>query len=106
MGETLYNGNNSIKPFARITERAGKPVDVFDGCISPDGNVVGTYIHGIFDNDEFRTALIQYLKSKKGLKPLHTHRADFKSIKEQKYNELADVVRRNMNMIMVYDLLR
>lgn len=106
MGETLYNGDNSTKPFAMITERAGKTVDIPDGCISPDGNVVGTYIHGIFDNDEFRTALIQYLKSKKGLKVSHTHRADFKSIKEQKYNELADIVRRNMNMAMVYDLLR
>ncbi|MFO0793899.1 MAG: hypothetical protein U0586_07530 [Candidatus Brocadiaceae bacterium] len=42
MGETPYNGNNSIKPFARITERAGKTVDVLDGCISPDGNVAGT----------------------------------------------------------------
>ena len=65
MGETTYNGHNSVKPFAMITERAGKMSNILDGCVSASGNVVGTYIHGIFDNDEFRSKLIDYLRLKR-----------------------------------------
>jgi len=106
MGETTYNSHNSVRPFVRITERAGEMVDILDGCVSTNGNVIGTYIHGIFDNDGFRTKLIDYLRHKKGLRPLNGSHADFKTIKELRYNELADVVRRNMDVDMVYDMLK
>ena len=105
MGETTFNGHNSIRPFARITERAGKMVDILDGCVSASGNVIGTYIHGIFDNDGFRSRLLDYLRLKKGLKPTKRSTVDFKSIKERRYNELADIVRGNMNMHTVYSVL-
>jgi len=106
MGETTYNGHNSVRPFARITERAGEMVDILDGCVSVNGNVVGTYIHGIFDNDEFRSKLIDYLRLKKGLRPSNGRCADFKTIKELRYNELADIVRKNINMNLVYSMMQ
>ena len=105
MGETTYNGHNSVRPFARITERAGKMVDILDGCVSANGNVIGTYIHGIFDNDEFRSGLINYLRLKKGFKSSDRCHVNSKSIKEHRYNELADIVRRNINITLVYDML-
>ena len=105
MGETTHNGHNSVRPFARITERAGEMVDILDGCVSANGNVMGTYIHGIFDNDEFRSKLIDYLRLKKGLRPSNGRCADFKTIKELRYNELADIVRRNINMNLVYSII-
>ncbi len=105
MGETMFGGHNSVKPFARITERAGKTVNLLDGCVSADGNVMGTYIHGIFDNDGFRRKLIDYLRVKKGFKPSNGCNPDFKAIKERKYNELANIVRRNMDMNMVYNIM-
>ncbi len=105
MGETTHNGHNSVRPFARITERAGKTVDLLDGRVSADGNVIGTYIHGIFDNDEFRSKLIDYLRLKKGLNPSNGRYADFRTIKENRYDELADIVRENMGMNIVYNIL-
>ncbi|MBU6392788.1 MAG: cobyric acid synthase [Planctomycetes bacterium] len=105
MGETTYNGHNSVRSFARITERAGEMVDILDGCVSSDGNVMGTYIHGIFDNDGFRTVLINYLRLKKGLKSSNECHVNSKSVKEHRYNELTGIVRSNMNLAMVYDML-
>lgn len=105
MGETTYHGSNTFKPFARIIERAGEKVDIVDGCVSTDGNIIGTYIHGIFDNDEFRSKLLDYLRLKKGLKSSNSLRVNFNSIKEHRYNELADIVRRNINMDLIYDMM-
>ncbi len=31
---------------------------------------MGTYIHGVFDNDEFRRFIINQLRERKGLQPL------------------------------------
>lgn len=105
MGETVYKGDNLARPFARISERAGKAAQIFDGCVSNKGNVLGTYIHGIFDNDGFRSRLIKHLRLKKGLESVDGTPLSSKKIKEEKYNTLADIVRGNIDMGMVYKIL-
>lgn len=41
-----------------------------DGCVSPDGLVVGTYFHGLFDNARFRVAWVNALRARRGWAPL------------------------------------
>ena len=65
MGETRV-GPGSL-PFATVTRRSGREVAVADGAVSPDGRVFGTYLHGIFDNDGFRTAFLNRLRRGKGV---------------------------------------
>ncbi|HYS42794.1 MAG TPA: cobyric acid synthase, partial [Geobacteraceae bacterium] len=65
MGETTV-GPGSL-PFATVTSRSGRAVEIADGAVSPDGRVFGTYLHGIFDNDGFRTAFLNRIRRKKGL---------------------------------------
>jgi len=106
MGETTYNGDNSVKPFAKITERAEKKVEISDGCVSENGKVMGTYIHGIFDNNGFRTKLLNHLRLKKGIMPTNeTSGADIYFLKESKYNELANTARMNIDMNAVYGIM-
>ncbi|HUU75023.1 MAG TPA: cobyric acid synthase [Methanoregulaceae archaeon] len=38
-----------------------------EGAVSPDGLVIGTYMHGIFENASAVNALLEYLYSRKGL---------------------------------------
>ncbi|MBI5308398.1 MAG: cobyric acid synthase CobQ, partial [Planctomycetes bacterium] len=83
----------------------GKAVQIFDGCVSERGNVLGTYIHGIFDNDGYRYRLIKHLKLKKGLESVDGTPLSSQKIKEEKYNTLADIVRGNIDMGMVYKIL-
>ncbi len=64
-GETILG--LSAHPFSRITRRSGREVEVLDGAVSPDGRIFGTYLHGILDNDSFRTALVNRFRKEKGL---------------------------------------
>ncbi len=52
-GQTM--GVTISQPFARIN---GQP----DGAISDDGKIMGCYIHGLFAEDEFRSAFLNRLK--------------------------------------------
>jgi adenosylcobyric acid synthase len=65
MGVTRLN--RDTREAFRITRRGTTPQNVSDGCVSADGMVFGTYIHGIFDNGKLRKSLLDFLKAKKGL---------------------------------------
>jgi adenosylcobyric acid synthase len=67
MGETQLGPD--ARPFAEILRRSGKDVKISDGAVSADGRVFGTYLHGIFDNDGFRSAFLNRLRKEKGLRP-------------------------------------
>jgi adenosylcobyric acid synthase len=74
MGETVLG--DGMRPFARITGRSGEKVDLLDGAVSPDGRVMGTYIHGVFENSGFRAAMLNRLRRKKGLSTITPVNAD------------------------------
>ncbi|MEM0947153.1 MAG: cobyric acid synthase [Pseudomonadota bacterium] len=52
IGET--EGPDRARPFAYIN---GAP----EGAVSPDGHVSGSYLHGMFRNDAFRSGFLQHL---------------------------------------------
>lgn len=87
-----------------VNERSGEVVSYADGVVRADGLVMGTYIHGVFDEDMYRRALLNQLRVRKGLVPLAavSNRA---AQKEASYNQLAATVRQNLNMELVYQLL-
>jgi adenosylcobyric acid synthase len=82
-----------------ITERSGRPEDDVDGGLSADGAVVGTMIHGLFDNESLRAAAISALRRRKGLvvAPAPPRAVD-------PYDRLADVVRAHVNMGLLREL--
>ncbi|HTZ17035.1 MAG TPA: cobyric acid synthase [Dissulfurispiraceae bacterium] len=80
-----------------------------DGSISFDGsmkgNCWGTYIHGIFDNDSFRRGLINDLRTRKGLPSIESG-VVCSEIRDDAINNLASVVRENIDMNFVRGLLK
>ncbi|KYF82497.1 cobalamin biosynthesis protein CobQ [Sorangium cellulosum] len=50
-----------------IASRSGRAEAALDGAVSADGAVVGTMIHGIFENDGLRRALLAALRARRGL---------------------------------------
>jgi adenosylcobyric acid synthase len=66
VGETAYIGN--ARPFGQV-RRAGASGLVDDGAAAMDGRILGTYLHGLFDADEFRHAFVRAARAACGLAP-------------------------------------
>lgn len=61
------------------------------------GNIFGTYVHGIFDNDDFRRKFLNAVRHKKNLPPLESTR-NVRAEKQKNYERLAKIVRENLDM--------
>jgi adenosylcobyric acid synthase len=99
MGHTAKNG--TTRPF-RIEQRSGDSCSDGDGSLSADGNILGTYIHGLFHNDAFRRAILDELAERKG-KSLAPSPAEFSA--DEQYDSLAAHVRANLNMELIQRII-
>lgn len=102
MGESFYIGG--AKPLFGVTSRNGQAAVTCDGAASADGRIWGTYIHGLFDNDEFRTAFLRSVASAKGSAPDLTGSISFRERKEEGFRKLAAHVRRHLDMDKIYGI--
>ena len=103
MGDTTPLADSVSRCFT-ITSRSEEAVNVIDGFIDGNHQVMGTYIHGVFDNDEFRRFIINQLRERKGLQPLDVvfHYFDHKNAA---YNRLADIVEEHLDMDYIMSTL-
>jgi adenosylcobyric acid synthase len=97
VGETKYA--EEAMPFAQVV-RAGSSAVVTDGAVSADRRVFGTYIHGIFDDDDFRHAFLEAARAATGLAPLAA-RAFVAAERESRLDRLAAHVRRSLDIEMI-----
>lgn len=104
MGDTKPN-DDTVKRCFTITKRSETPITVVDGFIDGRHQVMGTYIHGVFDNDEFRRFIINQLRLRKGLEetPVVFHYFEHKN---KAYNRLADIVEEHLDMDYIMTLLK
>jgi adenosylcobyric acid synthase len=73
---------------------------VTDGAVSADLRVFGTYVHGIFDDDNFRHAFIDAARAASGLAPFAA-RAFVAAERESRLDRLAAHVRRSLDLEMI-----
>ena len=81
-----------------VTEQCGI------GKVVATGNVIGTYIHGIFDNDDFRRQILNAIRVKKNLHPIPNTR-NVRAEKQRSYERLAKIVRENLNMGLLSSII-
>jgi adenosylcobyric acid synthase len=92
MGRTEVQGISH--PAFRLVSSLGRAVDAPDGQVSPDGRVVGTYLHGILDNDALRTALLNWVRGESRTDP----GLDYAAFKDRQYDLLADFFERHVDV--------
>lgn len=68
------------------------------------GNVFGTYVHGIFDNDDFRRQFLNAVRRAKNLEPLESTR-NVRAEKQKNYERLARIVRDSLNMELLRKIM-
>ncbi|MGX7025153.1 cobyric acid synthase [Vagococcus hydrophili] len=102
MGETLLKTG---QPFAEILKENNQEIARFDGAVSEDGKVIGTYLHGIFDGSDFRHDFFNQVRDSKGLEMLTEKTQEYKAFKEEQYDKLADCLRQNLDMEKIYEII-
>ncbi len=80
-------------PAARLTD--GRP----DGALSDDGQLLGTYLHGLFDAAPARDALLRWA----GLAVRET--PDYRQLREEGINRLADAIAEHLDLRSLERLL-
>ena len=67
-------------------------------------NIIGCYVHGIFDNTEFTRGFLNNIRAKKGLNSIDITMS-FEEFKEREYDKLARVVEDSLDMEKVYEII-
>ena len=108
----IYNLDNlSVEGYEihmGTTENLGEAIPMItledgrtDAYMTKDGRVWGSYLHGIFDNEDLVFALVQDIMKEKGINPAENH-LSIAEYKEIQYNKLADLIRNSLDMDAVY----
>ena len=103
MGTTEFLCDRDSHPLC-VKERRGEVCDAAEGTVNEEENVFGTYIHGFFDHDGLRRAILNALREKKGLPALAVMRNRYRE-KEESYDRLAAVVRAHLDMDKLREIM-
>ncbi|HCD37453.1 MAG TPA: hypothetical protein DEQ77_01755, partial [Candidatus Omnitrophica bacterium] len=107
-GYEIHHGRTEIldtlAPMFEIVERKGRRAKIKDGVLSSKGNIWGTYIHGIFDNDSFRRAFLERIAVKNNKSSSFQRGATFNQ--DEEFNKLAQLVRGNIDRRLLYSMIR
>ncbi|HWZ51033.1 MAG TPA: cobyric acid synthase [Granulicella sp.] len=94
VGETIYG--TAARPFATLAAGAEMKAQ-WDGCLSEDMRVMGSYLHGVFDDDAFRHAFLLAARAFRQLSaevPL----TGWKAKREESLNRLAAEVSKAVDL--------
>jgi cobyric acid synthase CobQ/L-threonine-O-3-phosphate decarboxylase len=91
------SGGNGLQPV--VFRDDGEMI----GASAPKSLVWGTYLHGLFDADEFRRWFVDRLRVRRGFSPLGKVCASYDL--EPAFERLAEVVRKSLNVAEIYRLM-
>ena len=88
-----------------IVSKLDDEVNYLEGCVNDHGNIIGTYIHGIFDDADFTRALINSLRENKGLDKVENTISSFDDFKNNEYDKLANILRESLDIEKIYEII-
>jgi adenosylcobyric acid synthase len=97
VGETFYEPGSC--PLADIV-RQGISGSVPDGAVSASGRVLGTYVHGCFDHDDFRHSFLAAARRAVDLAPAETW-AQVAAERDARIDRLADHLRKSLDINLI-----
>jgi adenosylcobyric acid synthase len=85
----------------RIRTRNGQGVELLDGATDPNGRVWGCYVHGLFDNSDFRRHFLNEVRAAFGLPTPVIAGPEV----ENPYDRLADGFEQHLDMGLLWKIL-
>lgn len=101
-GYEIHNGNTIVynENFVFIEGDDGEIL----GAINEEGTVLGTYLHGIFDDGDFLKYFINSIKKYKGHRVIKNELINYKKYKMSQYNELLKLFEDNIDFERIFKL--
>ena len=99
-GYEIHHGQSRANNGGSVLKMSDKTMT---GTVSKDNMIWGTYLHGIFDADQFRRWFIDRLRTRKRLPPINRVRIRYDL--EPAFDRLADTVRSHIDIKQIYRLL-
>ena len=95
-GYEIHTGRTEVQGLPFCTQADGYP----EGCVQ--GDVFGTYLHGLFDTGELTEKLTAFLCKRKGIDPAGAELIPMEQYRQQQFDLLADGVRAALDMPAIY----
>lgn len=109
-GYEIHHGwseGTTLEPLLEIRRQVGQTL--LDGCVSVNGRIAGTYLHGLFEADIFRARFIKNLHrltaSRKEIAPLPGEDRRPVLTLDQSFDALAAQVRSALDMKTIYRII-
>ena len=97
MGQTIRAGGT---PLLNITKRNHNPCRDEDGCVSDDSKIMGSYIHGLFDNPEILKSWLNHI----GLNGVDVSDVGGIEARNKEYDLLAEHFEKNVDVESIVKL--
>lgn len=106
-GYEIHMGTTKVmkKPLNKIFKKLNEDVSYNEGCVNEEGNVMGTYLHGIFDDIEFTRGILNNIRTKKGLESVESIIESFEEFKNKEYDKLANILRKSLDIDKIYEII-
>jgi len=102
-GYEIHAGHNHLGENAVPWLRIGGKVD---GVMNAQGNVLGSYLHGLFDDGQLFAAIAAHIRKEKGIVTENQAPVSFQEFREREFDRIADIVRASVDMDMIYKIVR
>lgn len=102
-GYEIHAGQNVFGPEARPWLSIGGHVD---GVCNAAGNVLGSYLHGLFDDGQLFGAIAAHIRAQKGLSESAGAPITMDEFREREFDRIAGIVRASVDMEAVYRIIR
>ncbi|WP_040393521.1 cobyric acid synthase [Effusibacillus pohliae] len=99
MGQS-QRGN--VQPFARLLQADREKED---GAVNAAGTVIGTYLHGILHNDQWRRTLLDEIRKQKGLPPIGRTTSNHRR-RQEAFDRWADIVEAAIDVEKLLSMMR
>lgn len=102
-GYEIHAGRNALGEDAVPWLRTGGQTD---GIMNAQGNVLGSYLQGLFDDGQLFAAIAAHIREGKGASAAAPQPVTLEQYRQREFDRIADIVRASVDMDMIYRIVR